>query len=597
MTKRTQYLQAWTALALALLVVSAAQPSVVAQSCPVSFNTTGSIAAGDATQSNRVTRNGVPSDCNGKAFPGLNDGAPQIRRFDQYNFTNTNATPACIQVTFTGTISGLHSVAYLNSFDPANVQTNYVGDLGIIYAANTTATYSFTVPAMTNFVVVVNETVTNGQANTYTLTVGSTTAPPPTPTVGQVLISEFRLAGAGASGAGTVKDEFIELYNKTDGPLSIGGFRLRAFDPNFFGPGDGADFTTTLPAGTTIPARGHFLVADTSTEVESYSLAAYSAPDFPITCGAGCDFFIDNEGIEFITPTAAAVQGVIDSVGFTGSGGRPGEVIVYGEGTRLSRRTQTNPTSQNAYVRKMTNSIPQDTFDNAADFELISVDGAVYPLAAGGTQASKLGGPGPERTTSPIWRNTAQVPVHLLDSTVGGPTPPNRVRSLTPVTNGTFGTLTIRRRFVNNTGGPITTLRFRVVNITTFPSPVGTADLRLLTSTDTTATGVNDSATCAAEGLTPPCTVTIRGTTLEEPPNQSNGGGLNSSVRVLSVTTAPVEAVRGRAGRSNPRPVNADGTFDLNVPLTNGSSINVQFTLGVQQLGQFLFFVNLEALP
>jgi hypothetical protein len=65
------------------------------------------------------------------------------------------------------------------------------------------------------------------------------------------------------------------------------------------------------------------------------------------------------------------------------------------------------------------------------------------------------------------------------------------------------------------------------------------------------------------------CTMTA--TTLETPPTQNSGGGLNSSLAV--------------------------GTITLATPLQNGQSINVEFLLGVQQTGSFRFFLNVEALP
>jgi hypothetical protein len=40
------------------------------------------------------------------------------------------------------------------------------------------------------------------------------------------------------------------------------------------------------------------------------------------------------------------------------------------------------------------------------------------------------------------------------------------------VNNSTFGTLSNSPAFVNNTGGPVTRLRFRVIDISTFPAPV-----------------------------------------------------------------------------------------------------------------------------
>ena len=119
-----------------------------------------------------------------------------------------------------------------------------------------------------------------------------------------------------------------------------------------------------------------------------------------------------------------------------------------------------------------------------------------------------------------------------------------------------MGTLIIRRKFKNATGAPVTALRFRIVDITTAPAPAGTADLRALTSADVSVT-VNGQP------------VTVKGTTLEQQPTQTAGGGLNSSLTV---------ALPGGA-------------------LGVGASVNVQFVLGVQQAGSFRFLINVEALP
>ena len=97
------------------------------------------------------------------------------------------------------------------------------------------------------------------------------------------------------------------------------------------------------------------------------------------------------------------------------------------------------------------------------------------------------------------------------------------------------------------------------------------ADLRVRTSSDVPGVSVNDSTTCSTTGTptTAPCTVTVRGTTLETPPAQANGGGLNSSLSA--------------------------GTITLAAPLAAGASIDVQFLLGVQQTGNFTFFLFVEA--
>jgi hypothetical protein len=65
--------------------------------------------------------------------------------------------------------------------------------------------------------------------------------------------------------------------------------------------------------------------------------------------------------------------------------------------------------------------------------------------------------------------------------------------------------------------------------------------------------------------------VTVFGTTVEQPPIQTMGGALNSSMTTGQITT---------------------GT-----PLLPGQSINLQFVLGVNKTGSFKFFFNVEALP
>jgi hypothetical protein len=143
--------------------------------------------------------------------------------------------------------------------------------------------------------------------------------------------------------------------------------------------------------------------------------------------------------------------------------------------------------------------------------------------------------------------------------------------------NSSQGTLSIRRRFVNNTGASVTRLRFRIIDLDTFPAASGFADMRARTSSAVVVAGINDSVTCAATGApaTPPCTATVQGTTLDvataPTTGQPNGGGFNSSLSA--------------------------GTVTLGTPLPNGASINLQFLFGLQQTGSFRVYVNVEALP
>jgi len=66
-------------------------------------------------------------------------------------------------------------------------------------------------------------------------------------------------------------------------------------------------------------------------------------------------------------------------------------------------------------------------------------------------------------------------------------------------------------------------------------------------------------------------TVAVQALTLEQPPTQARGGGLNSSL--------------------------AAGTVTVGTPIMPGASINLNFLLGVATGGTYRFFINVEALP
>ena len=119
------------------------------------------LTTSDATQADRIGRDGRPSNCAGKASPG--GGFPGTHYYKTFTFTNTSGAARCYTVTINAAINGpgdIESVAYDQVYDPTNISTNYLGDTGISGLGTTvgTATYSFTVPAGHNFVIVVNTT-------------------------------------------------------------------------------------------------------------------------------------------------------------------------------------------------------------------------------------------------------------------------------------------------------------------------------------------------------------------------------------------------------------------------------------------------------
>ena len=394
-----------------------------------------------------------------------------------------------------------------------------------------------------------------------------------TATAGQLIISEFRLRGIGGD-----TDEFIEIYNNTNSPhivtaASGGGYGVAASD---------GITRCTIPNGTVIPARGHFLCVNSG----GYALGAQATGDATyttdITDGEDPDGPLGNpalprQGIAIFNNNSGggsySLANRLDAVGSTAEGN-----TVYREGAGLPTfiasfninyswvRDECGKGGAVNLLGPCTISTPKDTDNNAADFYFVDTNGT----SIGGGQ--RLGAPGPENLASPINRNSS-IATNLLDATLSSSAAPNRVRDFTSGPNATFGTLTIRRRFTNNTGAPVTRLRFRIIDLDTFPAASGFADLRPATSTLVVVSNILDPATCAPV-FTPPCLATVEGTTLEQAggtSNQPNGGGFNSTLSIGGITLAS--------------------------PLASGASLNVQFLLGIQQTGNFRIYLNIEALP
>ncbi|MCA1615872.1 MAG: lamin tail domain-containing protein, partial [Acidobacteria bacterium] len=339
---------------------------------------------------------------------------------------------------------------------------------------------------------------------------------------GNLIISEFRYRGPNGA-----NDEFIEIYNDTGADHTVAG----GGTGYAVAPSDGVA-RCVIPNGTVIPNRGHYLCVNSV----GYSLASYPAGNGTTATGDATytTNIPENVGIALFKTSVAGgftLANRWDAVGTTAEAN-----TVYKEGTGLP--TLVGFSIDYAWVRdvcgkagSITNiapcpsGSPKDTDNNAVDFYFVDTNGT----SAGGGQ--RLGAPGPENLSSPINRTEVVKPA-LLDPCVAKSSPPNRVRDFTsdPANNSTFGTLDIRRTFTNATGGNVTRLRFRVVDITTFPAPSGFADLRPRTSTAVVVTV--DRAPCGSGTSN----VTVQGTTLEQPPSQPNGGGFNSSLSAGTVT-------------------------------------------------------------
>ena len=383
-------------------------------------------------------------------------------------------------------------------------------------------------------------------------------------------ISEFRLRGpAGAT------DEFIEIYNYQLTPHTVAAASGTGYG---VAASDGVT-RCTIPNGTVIPARGHFLCVNAS----GYSLG--SVPTGSSTTASGDASYTldipDNAGIALFDNNSGGGSYTsasrVDAVGATSEAN-----LLYREGAGYSPLAVPLP-NQAAWVRRPLGSCaggpctPQssptydallnDINDNARDFYYTDTTGSVSLLDG---SAVHLGSPGPENLGAPV----ALAGVNLLfparaSGCSSSDAPPNRVRSFTPgpdPANAPLGILDLRVKWKNNTATPITRLRLRVVDVTNFPVPPGTADLRVLSSAQTSFT--LDNFPCGATDGTDFAV----GTTVELPPTLlPGGGGLNSA---LSVTTVTPAATLG--------------------PFT---SLNTRIVLGIVQNGFARFCVVPETTP
>ncbi len=437
-----------------------------------------------------------------------------------------------------------------------------------------------------------------------------------------LIISEFRLRGPGADGivpsADDASDEFVEIFNNSNAAVTV-----NAFDGSAGFALAASDGVTrfTIPNGTVIPARGHYLGVNSN----GYSLGSYPAATKPVTGdgasgqGAPANTNADAptwksrlkakaarapvqqgkrttggpataDDVDTVPGPSAATGDVTYTTGIADNAGialfNTSNPANFSAATRLDAVGSTSELNTDykegagypailpfsidySFFRDMcgkggsTSTLGtcpsggglRDTGDNGADF--LFADPSGTNVGAG----QRLGAPGPENSTSPIQRNSL-LPGSLIFPCVSSASPPNRVRSFAADSsgNGSFGTLSIRRRITNNTGGNVTRLRFRVIDISTVSAPPGTADLRVLSSSLILVTN--------------PCTslpTAIQGTTLEEPPTQPNGGGFNSSLSASTIT--------------------------LLTPLLPGGTYDFQFLLGIMQTGSFKFYVNIETLP
>lgn len=465
----------------------------------------------------------------------------------------SGSAPAAFAVTLSHSYTHTVTVDYATAPDtgganPATAGADYTTTSGTLTFNPGETVQTVSVPVLadgdgseTNETFLVNLSNATGGATIADAQAVGTITPNGTP--GAVMISELRTSGP--SGA---DDEFVELYNNTDSPVTVaasdasGGWAIVK-------SGSGCNTTpvvvAVIPNGTVIPARGNYLVTGAA-----YSLGGYAAGDQALVLDIENDRNVALFNTADLSNVSTGTR--LDAVGFGTNTG--GNCDLLREGTTLANAS--GSTSEYSFVRKVDKGATQDTNVNSDDFIVVSTTAG----AVGDNAASTLGAPGPENSTGargPVPCNVASSAKFgraRLDSAAALGSAPNTVRSAAVVPNAANGTIDFRRTFTNNTGGAVTRLRFRITNMKNPPAS-GTADLRALTSSDISVTTSGGP-------------VTVRGTTLEQPPAQPNGGSINSSLGVGAIT--------------------------LGTPLAPGASVNLHLLFGVQQTGDYHVSIVIE---
>lgn len=240
--------------------------------CPPTTGITGTLGSGSpdypsttGQQAGRLSQNGVDSSCaNPKTCPGVIAG--NTFAFDAYQFQNTGASSACATITFQqgcGVNQAVHPVAYLGSFDPNNICTNYLGDMGHSINAGEAGSFSVNVPAGQTLTLVIHRTGTVDGCSSYHFTV--TGLPGCDPSVCPGITCPASVVVPNTPGqCGAVVNYSTPTANASCGTVSCS-------------PGSGSSFpvgTTTVNCTTTSGSSCSFTVTVNDTQNPSISCPA-----------------------------------------------------------------------------------------------------------------------------------------------------------------------------------------------------------------------------------------------------------------------------------------------------------------------------------
>lgn len=165
---------------------------------PSAVTASGTMDGTEPTAPARLFRDAVASTCvPAKTYPGTSGSGNAYRTHTVYN----NGAAQCVTVNYDeGTCStSVHLAAYAGSFDPNNLATNYLGDVG----SSMTQSFSFMAPANSPVVLVAFDNFGTAARCTYSYSsnelsaaAASTTSIPTLSEWGMMFMASFMVLGA-----------------------------------------------------------------------------------------------------------------------------------------------------------------------------------------------------------------------------------------------------------------------------------------------------------------------------------------------------------------------------------------------------------------
>jgi hypothetical protein len=318
--------------------INTAEPTVITSTLDATAPVAGTgFTTATGMQTGRVTRANPPGACGAtKAFPGVTDPA-NARRFDAYTFTTcASSAPSCVTVTLTNACTGnrqMFDVMYLNSFDPANIGTNYRTDAAASNIVGGPISFSATLAGGTTFVIVVSDV--NLAANSavgcnYTLQVSGAcfvcapTNQPPTAVCQNVTVPAGASCTADASinnGSSDPEGGPLTITQSPAGPYPLGttSVLLTVVDDKGATSQCTANVTVvdTTPPSITCPSNVTGVAAVTC-PVSTTTSISYPTPTASDNCpGLGAVICTPPSGGAFPAGTTTVTCTVADSSGNT----------------------------------------------------------------------------------------------------------------------------------------------------------------------------------------------------------------------------------------------------------------------------------------